>query len=264
MYPFFEIFDGFIIYTFWLTLTLCFFFFLWMLKKLSMRLGFDFLLFRQNIIWFFLSVFVFSRLFYVFSQWSHLKYTFESLIEFFIMNDYNFSLFWALFGFFLVLFLRLKSSKENINKYIDGVVLSFIFVLFIGYIGSFLWGQVYGKETHIGIEIMYNTPYNVVPYQVPVFPLPIIYAIVFFILFWVLYILSLFIHIKWFIGYVWLISFSSCILIFDFFSGKNDVLSNYFSFNFNQIFALILLWFGIKGLYKITKNKSVDNKIIIQ
>lgn len=263
MFPFFEIFDGFIIYTFWLTLTLCFFFFLWMLKKLSLRFGFDFLLFRQNIVWFFLSVFVFSRLFYVFSQWSHLKYTFESLIEFFVMSDYNFSLFWALFGLFLVLLLKLKVEKEALNKYIDGVVLSFIMILFVWYIGAFLWGQVYGRETHFWIEIMYDTVNNVIPYQVAIFPLPIVYAICFFLLFWVLYILSMFIHVKGFIGYVGLIAFSSIILIFDFFSGKNDILSNYFSFNFNQIFALILLWLGIRGLYKITKNNSSENKILL-
>lgn len=103
-------------------------------------------------------------------------------------------------------------------RYLDGVVLSMLFVIIVGYIGSFFGGQVYGRETHIGIEVLYNTVNANVPYEIPVFPLPIIYSIVFFILFCVLYILSLFIHIRGFIGYVGAVSFASIILIFEFFS----------------------------------------------
>jgi hypothetical protein len=34
--------------------------------------------------------------------------------------------------------INIKIRKENIIKYIDGVVLSFTFVLVLGYIGAFL------------------------------------------------------------------------------------------------------------------------------
>lgn len=181
------------------------------------------------------------------------------------MSDYNFSLFGALTWFFFVLFVYVKIKQESIKKYIDGVVLSFLFILFFGYFGAFLWGQVYGRETHIGIEIFYNSDISNIPYQVAIFPLPVVYAFVFLLLFWVLYSLSLFIHIKGFIGYVGLVAFSAIILIFEFFSGKHDILSGSMSlpFNINQIFALILLGFSIRGLYHLVKNIPWDSKIIL-
>lgn len=261
MFPFFTLSDTLIVYTFWLTLTIVFFLFLWMLKKLSLRFSYDFLLFRQNIIWFFLSVFVFSRLFYVIFKWNDLKYI-KDPVEFFIMSDYNFSLFWALFWFFLILFINVKLGKESILKYLDGVVLSFFFVLFIGYIGSFLWGQVYGRETHIWIEILYTNPFTPVPFQVPIFPLPIVYSILFFITFSVLYILSLYIHIRWFLWYVGLIAFSSILLIFEFFSWKFDILKLFVPFNLNQVFAIVLLVICINGLRKLVLESSKWSKIL--
>jgi len=235
-----------------------------MLKKLSHRYGYDFRIFRHNLIRFFLSVFVFSRIFHIISHWNTLKYI-SKPFEFFIMSDYNFSLFGALVWFFLVLFIYVKLKKESIKKYIDGAVLSFLFTLFLWYIGAFLWGQVYGRETHLGIEILYNSDISNIPYQVAIFPLPLVYAFVFLLLFWALYSLSLFIHIKWFIGYVGLVAFSAIILIFEFFSWKHDILSGNMSlpFNLNQVFALILLGFSIRGLYHLLKDIPWDSKIIL-
>ncbi|USN57922.1 MAG: hypothetical protein H6767_06250 [Candidatus Peribacteria bacterium] len=96
MFPFFEPISGVIIYTFGLTLTICFFMFLWMLRKLSGRFGYDFSFFTTNIVWYFLSVFFFSRLFYVIAKWNDMKYI-KDPFQFFIMSDYNFSLFGAIF-----------------------------------------------------------------------------------------------------------------------------------------------------------------------
>jgi prolipoprotein diacylglyceryltransferase len=119
-------------------------------------------------------------------------------------------------------------------------VLSFLFILIIGYIGAFFGGQVYGRETSFGIEILYKNPFTPVPYQVPVFPLPIVYTLMSFFIFSAMYMLSLFIHIKGYIGYMGLILFSAMILIFEFFSGKQDIVSIYSVFNLPQIYALIL------------------------
>jgi prolipoprotein diacylglyceryltransferase len=63
-----------------------------MLKKLSTKYSYDVSIFVNNILWYFLSVFFFSRLFYVISKWNDLKYI-NNPAEFFIMSDYNFSLF---------------------------------------------------------------------------------------------------------------------------------------------------------------------------
>lgn len=246
MYPYIELFPGFFIYTFGVTLCICFFLFLWNLKRLAKRFGYSFSFFSQNILWYFLSIFIFSRLFYVLSRWNDMRFI-KSPFEFFIMSEFNFSLFWAIFWFLLVTWILLRLEKSSLRRYIDGIVLSFLFIITIGYFGSLLWGQVYGRETSYGIEMIYNHPFTPVPFQVPIFPLPIIYWLLSFLLFSGMYILSLFIHIRWFVGYLWIIIFSAIILIFESFSWKQDVLSVITVFNLPQVFSLVLaVWAGYK------------------
>ena len=262
MFPFIEIFPGTFLYAFGVALSLSFFAFLWNLKKLAKRFWYSFSFFSHNIIWFFISVFIFSRAFYVIGRWSDMKFI-KDPFQFFIMSEYNFSLFWAIFWFSLVLAILTRLERWSINRYIDGVVLSFLFVLVIGYIGAFFGGQVYGRETAFGIEIIYKNPFTPVPYQVPVFPLPIVYMLVSFLIFCSMYILSLFVHIRGYIGYCGLLLFSAMILILEFFSGKHDILSIYSVFNLPQIYALILaLWSGYQ-LFHIFKQdtKNTENHI---
>lgn len=256
MYPFFEIFSA-RIYTFWFTITITFFLFYWMLKKLSVKFSYDFSIFRVNILWIFLSTFIFSRLFYVISQWHDMKFI-KSPFEFFIMSDYNFSLYWAIFWFFMILLLNLRLKKESIIKYIDWVVLAFIFILFIWYIGALLWGQVYWRPTNIWFEIAYNNSNSLVPFTVPIFPLPIIYSIISFFLFSTLYILKMYIKTKWFIWYLGLWAFACMTLIFEFFSGKDDLFSVNIFLNFNQVCSIILLFFVGRILYSMVKMASYE------
>lgn len=256
MFPFFEIFSI-RIYTFWFSITLMFFLFYRMLKKLSSRLNYDFDIFRKNILWFFISTFLFSRLFYVLSQWNDMKFIKEPL-EFFIMSDYNFSLYWAIFWFFLVLYINLKIKKDNIIKYLDWIVLAFTFVLVLWYIWAFLWGQIYWSPTNIWIELKYSNSNSLVPYTVPIFPLAIIYSILSFLLFSTLYILKMYIKTKGFIWYIWLWAFASISLIFEFFSWKDDIFSVNFFLNFNQICAIILLFFIWRILYNMVKLASFE------
>lgn len=260
MYPLFSLFGGaIVVYTFGLTLSLCFFLYLWMLKKLSRRFSYDFSFFLKNILYFFLGTFLFSRLFFVISKWNDLKFIKEP-VEFFVMSDYNFSLFGAIFGFSLILYILLREKKQMILRYIDGIVLSFLFVLVIGQIWALLWGQVYGKQTSIGIEIMYTHPFSEVPYSVPIFPLPIVYALLFFMLFSVLYILSTFVRIRGFVWHVWMIAFWAIVLIFEFFSGKFDVFSQSIGVNMNQILALFLIGGVSYSFYKLIQEESTDKK----
>lgn len=255
MYPFFEI-SGFRIYLFWFTFIIIFFLFYWMLRKLSSRFNYDFELYRANIFWFFISTFIFSRIFYIISQWNDMKFI-KKPFEFFIMSDYNFSLYWAIFWFFLVLLLNLKLRKESIIKYVDWLILSFYFVLFIGYIWAFLWWQVYWKPTNLWIEVSYNNSNSFVPYTVPIFPLPIIYAIISFIVFSFLYILKMYIKTKWFVWYLWLGIFASITLVLEFFSWKSDIFSQ-FPFNFNQVCALFLLFFTWRILFQMIRRASSE------
>lgn len=260
MYPHFEIF-WIVIYVFWLTLTICFFLFLWMLKKTSSRFWSDFSFFTKNIIWYFLSVFIFSRLFYVISNWNDLKYI-RNPFDFFIMSDYNFSLAWAIFWFFIFLFLHLNSNRLRLKNYIDPLLISFLFILFIAYLWAFFWWQVYWRETNLWIEILYSNSFSPVPYQISIFPLPIVYSIVFFILFSVIYILSLFVKVRWLLWYIWFISFWSIILILEFFSWKHDLIVNTIWINLIQIFSIFIIIISGYFLYKLLDQDNDDNKII--
>lgn len=261
MYPFIETIYWIFIYTFWITITICFFLFVWMLKKLSIRFNFDFLIFKKNILWYFLSVFFFSRLFYVISRWNDLKHI-ENPIEFFIMNDYNFSLMWALFWFFVVFFILLKVRNEKLDNFINGIVLSFLFVLPIWFIWALLWWQVYWKETMYWIEIMYNHPFTPVPYKVPIFPLPIVYSIVFFLVFSFLYILSMYIKFRNILWYLWLAIFACIVFILEFFSWKYGIFKETIYLNLSQICAIAILIFSFINLKRIYKEDNKSNIII--
>ena len=255
MYPFFEPYPEFLIYTFGLTLTLCFFLFLWMIHKLAPRYNYDVSIFTKNILWYFLSVLIFSRLFYVIWKWEDLKYI-KNPFEFFVTSDYNFSLIWALFGFILVFVIQTKINKDNINKYIDPLVISFIFVLFIGYIWAFFWWQVFWRDTHFWIELLYTHPFTPIPYQVPIFPLSIIYSVLFFILFSILYILSMYIHLKSLLWYIWMIIFSCILLIFEFFSWKTDILKDSIWMNLTQLFVILLIFICSYRLFLLMKENE--------
>lgn len=248
LYPFFEPFPWVFVYTFWLSLSVCFFVFLFLLHRNASKFWYDFTFFTHNIVWFFLSTFFFSRLFYVIANWFDQKFIWEKPLQFFIMSDFNFSLFWAIFWFLLVYYILSRLEKRSFERYLDGLVIAFFGVLVIGYIGAFFGGQVYGRETSFGIEILYNThSFTPVPFQVPIFPLPLFYALMsFFIGTW-LYILSLFVHIRAFIAYIGLLLFCALIFLWEFFSGKQDILSTQTVINFPQLCAIVLaVWAGYK------------------
>jgi len=255
MYPFFELFSHFQIYTFWISLSICFLLFFFMLKKVSVRYSFDITIFTKNILWYFLSVYFFSRLFFVISWWNDLKYI-DSLMEFFIMSDYNFSLLWAIFWFILVLFINTRFRKEKLDKYIDWLVLAFLFVAIFGFIWAFFGWQVYWRETTFWIEILYTQAFTTVPYTLPIFPLALVYSMFIFILFSILYIFSLVVKVKGFIGYIWLLIFAILTLILQVFSWKSDIFRISIWLDFNQIRAVFLIWFSWYKLYLIAVSKE--------
>lgn len=242
---------------FWLSITIWFFMFIWMLFKMSKRLDYDFNIFKNNIIWFFISIFFFSRLFYVISKWYDYK-NIVNPIYFFIANDYNFLLMWWLFWFFLVLFIILKIRKENLDKYILWIAISFVFALPIWFFWALLWWQVYWIETNLWIEII-SRDNSAVPSTSPLFPLPIFYSILFFILFCWIYIINMYIKEKNILWYASFMIFSCIIFIMEFLSGKSDLLKDFIFINLSQIFAIILFsvcFYKIHKIYKIeTKNE---------
>jgi len=230
-----------------------------MIKKLSGKFWINDTFFFNRILWYFISIFFFSRLFYVIANWSNFKFIKDPL-EFFLMSDYNFSLIGAIFWYFLVMFISIILHSLRSGKYMDVSVLSFLFASIIWFFWAFLWGQIYGKETNIGIEILYSNSFSPVPYEVPVFPLPIVYSIVFFILFSVLYMFAMFISVRGIIGYIGLSLIGTVLLILDTFSGKYDSFKIAFGISFTQIGAiwLIIFWFfGLYRIYKTPKNSEI-------
>jgi len=190
-----------------------------MLKKLSRKIWIDAWFFLNRMIWFFISVVVFSRLMYIISDWHDMKYI-KDPVEFFIMSEYNFSLYGAIIWFLCMLLYSLKANKLKWDKYVDISVLSFLFTAIIWYIGAFFWWQVYGWETNLWIEVLYNNP--IVPSAVPLFPLSLVYAIGSFVLFSILYSLFMFINIRWLVWYMGFISFNAMILIWESVTWKYD------------------------------------------
>lgn len=256
MYPFIDLFGFVKIYSFWVALTVSFFLFVWMLKRLSIRIGYDFWLFKKNALWFVLSVFGFSRLFYMADKWSELKYI-EWLSDFFVMNDYNLSLIWGIFWFLFCLLILLKIRKESLNRYIYWVVTSFLFVLPIAYFWALLWGQVYGIDTNIWIEIDYtNVQQTPVPFKSPIFPLPIIYSILYFLLFSGIYIWNMYIKENTFLWQLWILLFAVILFFLEFFSGKTWVFKDLINLNIGQLWAIILIWFSGYHIYKLSKIKE--------
>ncbi|MGE4443727.1 MAG: prolipoprotein diacylglyceryl transferase family protein [Candidatus Altimarinota bacterium] len=180
-------------------------------------------------------------------------------VEFFFMNDYNFSLIGAFFGFFLVLYISVILHNLRSGKYVDVSVLSFLFASIVGYIGAFFGGQIYGKETNYGIEVLYGNSFSPVPYEVPVFPLAIVYSLVFFVLFSALYMLAMFVSVRGIIGYSGVILIGAVFLVLENFSGKYDFFKTELGINFNQVGAIALIIVGIYGLYRIYKTpKSTE------
>lgn len=249
------------IYVFGLTIVACFFLFLWMLKKLSLRFNYEYHFFTDSVLWYFLSVFFFSRLFYVIAMWRDMKHI-DGFFTFFITSDYNFSLYWALFGFFVPFLFKARFLKKPVSKYIDGVVIAFLFVTIPWYIGAFFGWQVYGKITSYGIEIPYTSNTVFVPLTGDLFPLPLVYAFVCFLLFSFLYIVSLYVKTRGIIGYGWLGIFSAIVLGLDFFSWKIDIFTSNYSVNISQVcaaFTIIICFYWIAG---IIKSKPWDNTLL--
>jgi hypothetical protein len=260
VYPIIYIFS-YPIYTFWIFLALSFLVFYVFLIKLSKKNNFSMSIFSNNILFYFFSIFFFSRLFYVISRFNDLKYI-DSFSDFFATVDYNFSLFWAIFWFITVFLINLKFRWEKVIKYLDSLVIAFLLAMVVGQIWALLWWQVIWKTTDYWIELVYNNSFSPVS-STPVFPLAIVYIILFFVEFAFLYILSMYIKVKWFIAYIWLILFSLIILIFENFSWRIDVFDNYFFLNMNQIIAIILMIFSFYKLYKLSQISAKDTTIIL-
>ena len=168
------------------------------------------------------------------------------------MSDYNFALMGGVFGFLLVLFIQLRRLKLPGAKFIDVVVLSFLLASTIGFVGTFLGGQIYGRPTTLPIGIVYHHS-TMNPYTTAVFPLALMYALAALILGVVLYILRSFVRIDGFVGYIGMALFSAVLLGGEVYRGSDDMFGSYLTLDLDQIGALILLAISVRGFLKIAR-----------
>lgn len=253
MYPQIELFSI-TIYTFGLSLSIAFVLFFFMLYKLSLKFGINANFFLGNVLWFFLSIFVFSRAFYIMAEWQDFHFLLsQGILKFLLMSDYNFSLMGGIFGFMVVLFFQLKRFNFSSRKYIDAIVLSFFFAAIIGFIGAFFGGQIYGRPTDSFIGIINNNSVSNTPYTSPIFPLALLYSGASFLLFFCLYLIRKFTKIEGLVGYLGMVFFSILLFVAEFYSGGTDIIRTYVLLNLNQLGSILLLGMGLYGLYNIYK-----------
>ena len=167
------------------------------------------------------------------------------------MTDYNFSLFWAIFWFCVILFLNTKLLKKSIHKYIDGFTLAFLFTIIFWYIGLFLSWAWYWESTTSWLGVPYiSTSLSTTPTG-SFLPIALIYSGLSFILFSVLYILSMYINVRGLLWYIWLGIFSAITLILEYYSAKPDVFSLTYNISFSQMWAIIFICISFYGIYRV-------------
>ena len=133
------------------------------------------------------------------------------------------------------------------GKYLDAVILSFLFAGVVGYLGAFIGGQIYGKPTNLPFGITYSDPETMNPYTSPVVPLAVIYAFFSFVIFVVLYIArAAFVKIDGLVGYLGISAFAPVLLIGEFWNGAEDSLKGIFFLNLTQIMAVVCLLFAFR------------------
>ena len=250
MFPFFTLpFTEIRIYTFGLGLVIAFACLSYMIAKMCKKSWLNSNFFIGNALLFVFSTFFFSRLIFVIAEWRDYKYLVEDrLLNFFIMTDYNMSFVGGVLWFFLALSYKLYRYQQPKEKYLDVLVLSFLFSAIVGYIAAFLGGQIYGTPTNLPIGIVYRWDASNIPYTSAIIPLALFYSLGSFILFSALYILKEALKIPGFIGYMGIGIFSILLFCGEFFSGNEDIFRLYSGLNLTQISALIGIFIAGKWL----------------
>lgn len=262
MFPSFDVF-GVSVYSFGLSLSIAFVVFFWLLSRLSFKLGINTQFFLSGSLWFFLSSFFFARFFWVLAEWRDFQFIFAEgsfsglLTKFSFMSDYNMSLAGGIFGFLLVLFLRVRQKRMSGAKFIDAVVLAFLLAAVIGYIGAFLGGQIMGTPTELPIGITYPESSPAARYSTPVFPLALVYSLAAFCLFAAAYIFRALVHVDGLAGYIAMGAFAAVLFMFEGFNASDDMFRAYVHINLTQIAAIGLFLLAARGLYKIIKKTPV-------
>lgn len=148
-------------------------------------------------------------------------------------------------GFLIVFFWATRNQKKDRGRYWDAILPAFFIAAMLGYLGTLLGGQLYGKVMDIPVAITYTHPQSIVPLQNPTFPLPIIYIIFSGLVFVFLYRLEQKIKLpQGFVGYMGMGIFSILLFIFEFLNGSSDLFSSTIGINLVQTLALVLIFYS--------------------
>lgn len=140
MYPTIEILDV-KFYTFGVIIACTWLLFFVLLHRFSIQRGIIKPIF-SDILSFTLSIFFFSRVFHILTDWLDEKFILMELFDgkfveflklFFIPQNYLFSLFGAIIGFILIFVIKTHNNKKDRGRYIDAITLAFLFSSLLGY-----------------------------------------------------------------------------------------------------------------------------------
>ncbi len=214
----------------------------------------------SDIFGFTMGIFLFSRLFYILSNWWDTKFILQQFFsgnvgfmdfihQVLITTDYNLSLAGGIIGFFLVFFWKTRNQKNLRMRYLDVILPSFLIAGIIGFVGAFFGGQIYGLPSGF-ISVDYSTKYSNIPWKL--FPLAILYAI-----------LCLIIIILWkkfnkddfpdgYSGLILLGIFGIILFIGDFFSWSPDMFEIFI--RINQLIGLIFIFTAIIWIFRFFRS----------
>jgi hypothetical protein len=140
MYPTIEILDV-KFYTFGVIIAFTWLLFFVLLHRFSIQRGIIKPIF-SDILSFTLSIFFFSRVFHILTDWLDEKFILMELFDgkfveflklFFIPQNYLFSLFGAIIGFIIIFVIKTHNNKKDRGRYIDAITLAFLFSSLLGY-----------------------------------------------------------------------------------------------------------------------------------
>ena len=220
----------------------------------------------SSIIPFTLAILFFGRIFYIFSEWVEEKFILMDLLHgniieflrnFFIPQEYHFSLFGSVLGFILIFIILTHRQKKERLKYIDAILYAFLWSALLGYLAALLWGQIYGVPWHSPFSITYTHQDSIVDMKTPLFPLAILYMIC---VGWILFglkKLSQKIHLPdGYIGYLGLGLFSGMVFLGEFLSGtRKDIFYDIFYLGLTQIGWLLGVIIALLGILRLTEKK---------
>lgn len=264
MFPLFHLGPYIEVHTFWILLVVSWIVFFALLHKYAVEHALRENIFR-DITLYTLSMFFWSRIFYIFTDWRNEKFLFINLVEwsgildflhgFFITENYNISLAGGIFWFLLVFIWKLYKTKISYTRSIDVLVRAFFWAAIIGFTGALLGGQIYGAPFDSFVSLLYTNKNSFVPVGSARFPLPIVYILV--SLWWALLIEKIRKSYTLPDGFLWYIGFGFfgiMLFLWEFTSGIADMFESYPPYLWiNQLVGLVFVAFSLVWIIRNTK-----------